>query len=116
MQTSYFTKHKYINFENPVSIAGKSPANFVGRQFKKLAPNFWFFNKYKMDGDIEFYIEQYNKEVLSVLDPKKVYSELGENATLLCWEGSDKFCHRHLVAKWLMDNLNVCIKEYVSDI
>ena len=96
---------------NAVSIAAKSPDFYKGREYKKLAPNYWFFKKYKDDGDEEFYTKQYYKEVLDKLDPKEVYKELGENAILLCWEGKDKFCHRRIVAEWLLNNLDVEIKE-----
>jgi len=109
MQTSYFAKS--AKNENAVSIALKSPDWFTGRQYKKLAPNYWLLKKYKEDGDEEFYIKHYQKEILDQLNPKQVYEELGENAILLCWEKSGKFCHRHLVAKWLSEKLNIEIKE-----
>jgi hypothetical protein len=109
MQTSYYSKS--ANHPNAVSIAAKAPDWYKGRQYKKLAPRYWFFKKYKEDGDKEFYTEQYYKEVLSVLDPKQVYKDLGENAVLLCWEKSGDFCHRHLVAEWLSKELGIEIKE-----
>ena len=76
-----------------------------------MAPKFWFFNKYKKDGDVDSYIENYNKEVLSVLDPKQVYEELGEDAIIICYEAPEDFCHRHLVAKWLEESLGIKIEE-----
>ena len=109
MKTSYYSKSG--NHPNAVSIAAKCPAFYKGREYKKLAPKYWFFKKYKEDGDEEFYTEQYNKEVLGPLDPLEVYEELGEDAILLCWEGKNKFCHRHLVAKWLSNNLKMIIEE-----
>lgn len=109
MNTSNFSK----NFNNPnaVAICGKSPDNFQGKQYKKLAPKWWFYAKYKEDGDSNFYIEQYNKEVLDKLDPKQVYEDLGENAILLCYEEETDFCHRFLVAKWLENHLGIIITE-----
>jgi hypothetical protein len=109
MKTSYYAKS--AKNPNAVSIAGRAPEWFTGREYKKLAPKVWFFKKYKEDGDEEFYKIHYKKEVLDVLDPKVVYEELGENAILLCWEASGKFCHRHLASKWLADKLNICIQE-----
>ena len=111
MQTSYYAKYKG---GNAVSIAGKCPTWYKGREYKKLAPNYWFFKKYKEDGDKEFYTKQYKKEILDKLDPQQVYEELGENAVLLCWEKSG-FCHRFLVARWLEDKLGIEIKEYVKE-
>ena len=108
MEKSYFAKYKG---EYGVSIAGKLPDWFDGREYKKLAPKYWFFKKYKKDGDKDFYIEQYKREVLNKLDAKKVYEELGENAVLLCWEKPNEFCHRHLVSEWLENELGITIEE-----
>lgn len=109
MQTSYFSKSGYN--PNAVSIAAKAPDGFKGRQYKKLAPKYWFFKRYKEDGDKKFYTEQYYIEVLNHLDPQEVFEELGENAVLLCWEGPNKFCHRRLVAEWLERSLGVKVSE-----
>ena len=113
MNISYFAKSGN-RLVQAVSIAGKAPDGYVlrgGRQYKKLAPKFWFFDKYKKDGDEVFYTEQYQKEVLDKLDPVEVYKELGENAILLCYEKPGSFCHRHLVSKWLEKHLGIQITE-----
>ena len=94
-----------------VSIAGRAPDWYSGREYKKLAPKLRFFKKYKKDGDKEYYTEQYYKEVLNKLDPKKVYEELGEDAILLCHEKPNQFCHRHIVSKWLNQKLGLKITE-----
>ena len=109
MNTSYYSK----NAKNPnaVSIAAKCPSWYEGREYKVLAPKYWFFKKYKEDGDEEFYVEQYYKEVLNKLDAQKVYEDLGEDAVILCWESSEKFCHRHIVAEWLEKELGIEVKE-----
>lgn len=109
MNTSYYAKSGQL--KEAVSIAGKAPAFYKGREYKKLAPKFWFFEKYKKDGDVEYYTEQYQRCVLDKLDPQTVYDELGKDAVILCWEAPDKFCHRHLVAKWLSESLGIEIKE-----
>ncbi len=109
MYTSNYRKHGA--HPDAVSIAGRAPDWFGGKQFKKLAPKYWFFKKYKEDGDEEFYIAQYYEEVLNKLDPKEVYKELGEEAVLLCWEPPGKFCHRRLVAEWLQKALGIIIEE-----
>jgi hypothetical protein len=112
MQTSYFKWHNAFPFENAVGIAGRSPKWYSGKEYKVLAPKYWFFKKYKEDGDKDFYIEKYKEEVLSNLDAQKVYEDLGENATLLCWEEPGKFCHRHLVSSWLSESLGIEVKEF----
>jgi uncharacterized protein (DUF488 family) len=127
MQTSYYSKYKN---NNAISIAGKCPDWFDGkgtREYKKLAPKYWFFAKYKDKNDEhymdeKFYIENYKKEVLDKLNAKQVLKELCEilkieitdnpNIVLLCWESSEKFCHRHLVAKWFKEQLNIDVVEF----
>jgi uncharacterized protein (DUF488 family) len=109
MNTSYYAKSSKL--PNAVSIAGKAPDWYTGREYKQLAPKYWFFKKYKDDGDEKFYTEQYKKEVLDQLDPKKVFEELGENSVILCWEKSGKFCHRHLVAEWFKEKLGIEVTE-----
>ena len=94
-----------------VSIAGKTPENFTGRKYRQLAPKYYFFRKYKLDGDAEFYTSQYQAEVLDQLDPKEVLRDIGEDAVLLCWEKPGQFCHRHLVAKWLKEKLGIEVTE-----
>jgi len=109
MNTSYYAKSG--DHPNAVSIAGRAPADFTGRECKKLAPRLWFFKKYKLDGDTEFYTQQYQSEVLDQLDPQEILWEVGEDAVLLCWEKPGKFCHRHLVAKWLSEKLGIEVTE-----
>jgi len=114
MQTSYFAKS--ANNPNAVSIAGRAPSWYNGREYKILAPKYWFFKRYKDKDDEmylnqDFYVENYYNEVLSKLDPQRVLMELGENAVMLCWEVSGKFCHRHLASEWLRANLDIQITE-----
>ena len=109
MNTSYFAKYKG---ENAVSIAGKCPDWFKGRQYKKLAPKYDWWKKWRDESlNEEWYKEQYYKTILNKLDAKQVYEELGEDAVLLCWEKSGKFCHRHLIADWFQKELGIEITE-----
>lgn len=108
MQTSYYAKYRG---PHGVSIAGYAPKGYKGREYKKLAPKFWFFKKYKADGDEASYTENFQREVLDHLDPRQVYEELGPDAVLLCYEKSGAFCHRHLVARWLEKHLGITITE-----
>jgi uncharacterized protein (DUF488 family) len=114
MNTSYFDKIQ--NNPNVVSIAGRCPDWFIGKQYKKLAPKYWFFKKFKDKNDIryldqKFYIEMYMCEVLNKLDALEVYNDLGEDAILTCWEKPEEFCHRHVVANWLNNKLKLNISE-----
>ena len=109
MQTSYYSKY---SGEHAVSIAGRCPEWYKGREYKKLAPKYWFFKKYK-DGEIhsEEYTKHYYEEVLNKLNAKEVYEELGSQAILLCWERPNVFCHRKIVADWFEKELGVKVKE-----
>ena len=109
MNTSYFAK----SWQHPygVSIAGACPPFFEGDQYKKLAPKYWFFKKFKENGDEQEYTKHYKEEVLDKLDAQTVYDELGSNAILLCWEGKDKFCHRRLVSDWFKEKLGIDVSE-----
>jgi len=107
--TSYYRKSG--NHPRAVSIAGKAPRWYRGKEYKVLAPKYWFFKKYKEDGNKEFYTERYYAEVLDKLDPSKVLEDIGEDAILICWEEPGKFCHRHLVARWLREKLDIEVEE-----
>lgn len=107
-----------------MSICGKAPTWYRGAQYKKLAPKFWFFQKYKEDNDSDYYTEQYYKEVLDPLNPDMVVRFLcslvhfdaknnistdeDTHIVLLCYEKPGDFCHRHLVAEWLTNNGYPC--------
>ena len=108
MDTSYFARYKG---STGVSISAKSPVGWKGKEYKKLAPKYWFLMQYKEDRDKEHYIHHYKKEVLDKLDPQTVYDELGHDAVLLCYEKPSDFCHRHIVAEWLNESLGLFITE-----
>jgi hypothetical protein len=91
-----------------VSIAGRPIDWYSGREYRQLAPRLWFFKKYKEDGDQDFYIDHYYKEVLDLLDPAQVAKDL-EGCILLCYEESG-FCHRHVVAQWIRSH-NIEVEE-----
>jgi len=109
MKTSNYAK-KNID-KNAVSIAARCPSWFKGREYKKLAPNYSFFIRYKKDGDEEAYTKSFYREILDMLDAKQVFEELGENAILLCYESAGKFCHRRIVAEWFEKELGIKVEE-----
>lgn len=116
--TTYFAKLKYLP-DNvvPISICGKAPEFYKGIQFKVLAPKYDFFIKWKQNHDNEYYIKCFDKQVLSKLDAKQIENRLyelsnGKDVALICYEKSEDFCHRHLVAKWFNENEIKC-EEYL---
>jgi hypothetical protein len=104
--TSYFAKLKFLP-DNiiPISICGKAPDWYKGLQYKKLAPKYDFFMKWKENHDNDFYIKCFNEQVLNKLSPRTAMGELyvlsgGKDVALICYEKPSDFCHRHLVADW----------------
>lgn len=102
-----------------VSIAGRCPDSYAGREYKKLAPKLCFWEKWHngeyTDND---YVKYYYLEVLDKLDAQQVYDELGEDSVLLCHEpgelqsnGEILFCHRHIVAYWFYVKLGKIVTE-----
>lgn len=133
--TSYFAKLKSLP-ENvtPVSICGKAPDWYKGAQYKKLAPKYDFFMEWKENQDNDYYIEQFQREVLEPLEldrvliqlhlllpyehREKIQSNVWTNSAyhiaLICYEKPGDFCHRHLVADWMNENGIECC-EYSFD-
>ena len=122
--TSYFAKLKDLP-DNiiPISICGKAPDWYKGLQYKKLAPKYGFFMKWKETHDNDYYIKCYNEQVLNKLDAINVVRDLtyivskdttGEYICLVCYEKPGDFCHRHLVADWLSKNGFEC-KEFTKN-
>ena len=110
MKTSYFAKYRG---EQGISIASKSPPGFKGKKFPELFPPIRIVINYKAGKITESqYTEVYKREILKKLNPAAVFAELGPDAVLLCWEGSDKFCHRHIVAKWLKLSIGEEVYEF----
>lgn len=89
-----------------ISMDRGASAGYSGKCYLDLAPKRGFWDKWRKnigvvseEENTRFYIEEYYKQVLSKLDPLKVYKDL-EYSTLLCYEDSEEFCHRHVVAAW----------------
>jgi len=111
--TSYFGAIKRLPRDFvPVAICGGMTFPWTGLRYPKLAPKRLFFNAWKLNHDNDFYVRHFYAEVLSELTPQQVRSELadlvgGEDKTvvLCCYETPEKFCHRHIVAQWLGDDV-----------
>jgi len=122
--TTYFGKLKSLPKNIiPISICTKAPDWYKGLQYKKLAPKYDFFMKWKENHDNEYYTKCFNEQVLSNLSPQQVFVDLIEltptsltfpTIALVCYEKPGDFCHRHLVAKWLNENGYAC-KEWEED-
>lgn len=108
MKTSYFAKYKG---DKGIAICLFVPFWWKGFHYPRLAPTKSILTQYKKSKLInqtkaeDVFTKRYKAEVLDKLDPHSVYSELGEDAVLLCFEKCTpvvkEFCHRHLVSSWL---------------
>ena len=123
--TSYFANLKNLPSNIiPISICGKAPDGYKGLQYKKLAPRYNFFIEWTKNHDTEYYIEHFNKEVLSMLYQDAVVMDLKHlcgksmydvvDICLVCYE-KEGFCHRHLVADWLRKGGYACMEYGVVE-
>ena len=117
--TSYFAKLDTLPKNMlPISISLTQPKGICLQTAAFLKPTWDILNDYKQTHDEQKYIDRYNNEILSKLDPVAVYNYLTSlnsagDVVLICYESSEKFCHRHLVAKWFRDNAIPC-DEFVG--
>ena len=123
MKTSYFAnfrkldKNKYV----AVSIARITPVGF-DIKVEEFAPEKSTLFNYK-NGKINE--EQYTKEYTEQLDElfddgimvnalsrlNNLEKRYNKEAVLLCYEGKEKFCHRHILSKYINDKFNLDIRE-----
>ena len=117
--TGYYAKIKEYeqNGLTPVGISGWQPDGFTGKTYKKLAPKYvWWKKWHDKNLSEQWYIDKYYETVLNVLNPITVKQELqniDKDVILLCFETPEKFCHRHLVAKWLNEKTGLAVQEYI---
>ncbi len=112
MNTSYFFHPQAAANPGAVSIA-RWPPRWWGsrRRYIALAPSISLLNRSRAGLPWPEYVTEYKRDVLSKLDPAKVYADLDPDAILLCWEKPDEDCHRRLVAEWMENALNIRIPE-----
>ena len=103
--TSYFAAMRKMTNEqkkNCISISRFTPKGIIIPRYTLLAPSAMILSNYKMYKDeLEYTIHFTNH--LNRLDIEKIYRDL-DGKILLCYESPEKFCHRHLVAKWFNDH------------
>ena len=107
--TSYFAKTIQIPSNIiPIAISLYQTAGTQMLKYPQLAPTRSILTAWKQNEDQNQYVRDFDLQVLAELDPQQVYEDLkemsqGKDVALICYEGPSKFCHRHLVAKWLED-------------
>lgn len=102
---TYNLANKHLPNRRLVGISIREPDYFKGELARELNPTDQLFFSYKGGNinDKEFE-DWYRETVLGKLDPLEVYQKY-KGKVLCCWEDPDEFCHRHIIIKWLMDNL-----------
>ena len=106
--TSYFARTNKLTDVYRVSVCYSTPTwAIVEDKLPIFAPTWEILDRYKKTGDIVEYKQSY----FELLDSRKrevkaalhKLQELGRDKTVLlcCWENADKFCHRHLIPKYL---------------
>lgn len=106
----------YVNGFISISLY-PSKNEFVKYEYKSLAPNWKLIenlNKKKITEDQ--FIKSYEDQ-LDSLSADKVYEDLvnlvsGFEPIIMTSISKKKFCHRHLVAEWLENELGIIIEEY----
>lgn len=98
--TSYFGNREIWGDPRCCSIALYPPSNYKGARCSKLYPAPSLLQCWKTYKNEAEYTAIYNA-MLAGLDPHACYRAL-EGRILLCYESRYMFCHRHLVAKWLI--------------
>lgn len=113
--TSYWAKHKALTKAGivPIGISVGPPQWHSGFNMFSLAPQRWMLSR-KVSTDQ--YIGAFAKILLD-LNPTDTLAELlkladGRPCALLCWEKPGDFCHRHIVAKWFNQHLDLGIREW----
>lgn len=95
---------------HPILISLKKVSGFSS--YQKLAPKADDFKAYKRSDDFASFTVVYMSNVLNLLDPNIVVRDLyaitrlynKSFPCLLCFEGKDQPCHRHIVAAWLQQH------------
>jgi hypothetical protein len=109
--TSYFGSGKY-DISRSISIALYTP-DFIKDKievYTPLCPSWGMIEHYKKTNDKLRYILRYTLDRLGRLDESRIADDL-DGLTLLCYEKSGEFCHRHIVSKWLNDYTGIEVKE-----
>ena len=109
--TSYYANIKNLDEDEFtfISISRTRPQWLTGvtiYDLPVLHPHCDLLTNWKMGNITWKEYAKYYMAQLRLVNPKDVYQRLCElsndkDVVLLCWEGRDKPCHRHLIGPWL---------------
>lgn len=126
----------YKNFETgmyrrcSISFDEGRSAGYTGDCYLDLAPkrefwDVWKANRGKIseEENTRYYVEEYYKQVLSKVNIEELLQD-EKDPILLCYEKSNEFCHRHILAEYINliygvsvpdvsinDNLEIIVNE-----
>ena len=116
--TSYYAKSVHYPDTFKIGISLSKPDYAVTNcDLKWLAPTWEMLSQYKLDHDENKYTFKYldmlakKDKTLEYLVERMQAMERKQNVLLLCWEGPNKFCHRHLFADYLNVRFHTHIVE-----
>lgn len=104
--TSYFSKIKNLDDSYIIIGVTRFPPSKFKNNISFIAPSEWLLYKYKNNKINEKeYEEIYTKELDCKIDLfleylKRIQTN-NKHIVLCCYEKSEKFCHRHILAKEL---------------
>ena len=106
----------YVNGFISISLY-PSKNEFVKYEYKSLAPNWKLIENLNKKKITEHQFIKSYKDQLDSLSADKVYEDLvnlvsGFEPIIMTSISKKKFCHRHLVAEWLENELGIIIEEY----
>lgn len=114
--TSYFSKGKKLTDAGikMIGIALKPPTWYMGVSVYDVAPTPSILYGTQTE---EEYTRRFKHEVLARQDAQKFVDKIkaisqGKDVALCCFEKPREFCHRHIVAEWLKEKLNIEVDEY----
>ena len=127
--TSYFSKIKEIKecFDRPyfISIAryiNDDILKHIHGTIKEFIPSPNLLNDYKSglineEDYTKIYLDELSSNLFD-LDIKLFFDSFNgqyDGIFLLCYEGKDKFCHRHILSKYLNENYRMNIVEWSKE-
>lgn len=118
--TGYFARvnqYKTMGL-TPISIARNAPQFYDGVKALNFAPSYALLHSYKSELINETEYEAVYREEISKVNLKQTLENIQRlpsehGYVLLCWEKSDSFCHRHILARIIKEQLGIDITEVV---
>lgn len=112
--TSYFANLRNVPSSiEPIAISLFVPNFYNGKRAIDLAPSKEILNSYKA-GEIneseykKMYLDLLESRIVSIEDWLSYFEQ--HSVVLVCYEGKDKFCHRHILGE-LLEGLGFEVME-----